>query len=478
MNTSFTVRPRTEQPTEIAELSVNPNPPLLGQTSPVQQLVSLWPFVGGAIVGAILLFWFLKSFLSICKPNEILILSGRKRKSTEGKEVGYRVIFGGRAICIPIVETVKRMDLTIMPVPVEVSNAYSKGGTPLNIHAIANVKISSNPEIVGNAIERFLDHDRSELTRVAQETLEGNLRGVVATLTPEELNEDRLRFAERIADDVERDLNKLGLQLDTLKIQSVSDDVEYLKSIGRKQIAAIVRDAEIAESNALGESERIEADCQRQSEVSKTQAKTIVQQKQNELRKIKAELEQQARSEEERTIAAAKEARARAEQKLQTIRAELERLRLQADEVLPAEAGRQAQVLQARGEAAVLEENARAAAQANAMLAQVWQEMGSDASELFLIQQIESVLREAARVPERLKLDNISVIDTGDGKSIASLMKAYPEIILQFLEQVDRTLGIEVCQTLSTTHKLKANSTLNRPKNASSAIAGSPLDRQ
>ncbi|MDY7012466.1 MAG: SPFH domain-containing protein, partial [Cyanobacteriota bacterium] len=387
-------------------------------------------------------------------------------------------IFGGRAIRIPIVETIKKMDLTIMPVPVEVSNAYSKGGTPLNIHAIANVKISSNPEIVGNAIERFLDHDRSELTRVARETLEGNLRGVVATLTPEELNEDRLRFAERIADDVERDLNKLGLQLDTLKIQSVSDDVDYLSSIGRKQIAAIVRDAEIAESNALGESERIEADCQRQSEVAKTQAQTVVQQKQNELRKIKAELEQQARSEEERTIAAAKEARARAEQQLQTVRAELERLRLQADAVLPAEAGRQAKALQARGEASILEENARAAAQANAMLSKVWQDMGDDASELFLIQQIESVLREAARVPGRLKLDNISVIDTGDGKSIASLMKAYPEIILQFLEQMDRTLGIEVSKTLNAANKPRVNSKTLRQKNTSSAIAGSPLGLQ
>ncbi len=113
-------------------------------------------------------------------------------------------------------------------------NAYSKGGTPLNIQAIANVKISNDRAIVGNAIERFLDRDRSEISRVARETLEGNLRGVVATLTPEQLNEDRLQFAERIAEDVSRDLSKLGLHLDILKIQSVSDDVDYLSSIGRR----------------------------------------------------------------------------------------------------------------------------------------------------------------------------------------------------------------------------------------------------
>jgi flotillin len=402
-----------------------------------------------SIFGVVVLIWFINTFLQICKPNEVLILSGRKRRTKEGQEVGYRVIFGGRTIVIPILETAKIMDLRTMPVPVEVRNAYSKGGTPLNIQAIANVKVSNDPRIVGNAIERFLDRDRSEITRVARETLEGNLRGVVATLTPEQLNEDRLRFAERIAEDVSRDLVKLGLQLDILKIQSVSDDVDYLNSIGRKQIAMIRRDAEIAESNAKAEAEQIEADCKRQSEIAKTQSITFIVQKQNELRKIKAELEQQARSEEERTKAAAKEARAKAEQLLQTVRAELERLRLEADEVLPAEAQRQAQELRARGNAASLSENAQAEALVNDMLSLVWQETGKDAAELFYLQQISMILRESAKVPGRVKLENVKVIDSGDGKSIASLVNAYPEIFRQFLANVNQTLGVDVTGNFS-----------------------------
>jgi len=434
---------------------VEPNQSVTFQRNDLEGQLSTALPIALSLFGVLLLIWFLNAFMRICKPNEILILSGREHRTREGQKLGYRVIFGGRTICIPIIEQVKYMDLTTMPVLVEVKNAYSKGGTPINIQAIANVKISSDPAIVGNAIERFLDHDRSEINRVVRETLEGNLRGVVASLTPEELNEDRLSFAERIAQDVSRDLAKLGLQLDTLKIQSVSDDVDYLKSIGRRRIAMIVRDAEIAESNALGEAERIEADCQRQAEVAKTQARTIVQQKENELRKIQAELEQQARSEEERTTAAAKEARARAEQQLQVIRAELERLRLEADAVLPADAERQAKELKARGEASVLAENAKAAALVNDMLSQVWQETGAEASEVFLIQQIEMVLREAAQIPGQLHLDKINVIDNGDGKSIASLVKVYPEIVSQFLDQVDQTLGINVAGTLNRNHRDK-----------------------
>ncbi|EKQ69698.1 hypothetical protein OsccyDRAFT_2339 [Leptolyngbyaceae cyanobacterium JSC-12] len=429
----------------IAQADAASNPP----SESSNPLSTAAPVIGWSVFGAILFIWFVKSFMQICNPNEILVLSGRKHRTQEGQEVGYRVIFGGRTIVIPILETVKRMDLTTMPVPVEVKNAYSKGGIPLHIQAIANVKISSDAKIVGNAIERFLGRDRSEISRVARETLEGNLRGVVAMLTPEQINEDRLEFAERIAQDVSRDLSKLGLHLDTLKIQSVADDVDYLRSIGRKRISQIIRDAEIAEAEALSQAERVEADCQQQAEVAKSQALAVIQQKQNELRKIKAELEQQARSEEERTKAAEKEARARAEQELQTVRAELERLRLEADQVLPAEADKEAQTFLAKGAAAELAENTKAAALVNDMLTKVWRETGVDAAEVFLIQQIEMILQEAAKIPNRMHLEQIHVIDNGDGKALASLINVYPEVVRQFLDRVDQTLGIDVAATLN-----------------------------
>lgn len=405
--------------------------------------IALTLFVG--VVGV----WFIKSFMCICKPNEVVILSGRKWKAEDGHEVGYRVLPGGRAVRIPVLETVKRMDVTTIPLRLEVRNAYAKGGTPLNIQAIANIKISSDPAVVGNAIERFLDCDRSEIARVARETLEGNLRGVVATLTPEQVNKDRLRFAERIASDVQHDLIKLGLHIDTLKIQNVSDDVDYLRSIGRKQIALVIRDAEIAEAEAIGEADRIEAECEEQSQVAKTQNRIIVLEQENALRKIKAKLDQQACSEEVITTAIAQENQAKFEQTLQAVRTELERLRLEADTVLPAEAQRQAEELKARGKAAPLAENAKASALVNEMLAQVWQEMGSDASELFVLQQLEAVLQEAVQIPKRLQLQEISVVDSGNGQSLTSLVRVYPEILQQFLESVNQTLGIDVVGTLN-----------------------------
>ncbi len=416
--------------------------------------------------GTALSYWFLKSFLCICKPNEVLVISGRKWKMADGQEVGYRVLAGGRAIRIPILETIERMSVTTMPVQVEIRNAYAKGGTPLDIQAIANIKISSDPNIVGNAIERFLGSKREDLVRVARETLEGNLRGVVATLTPEQVNEDRLEFAERISADVRRDLHKLGLEIDTFKIQSVADHVDYLSSLGRERIAMIVRDAEIAESDALEEANRTEAECEEQAEVAKSRDRTIVREKENELRELKAKLEQKAKSEEEVTTAAGREQRAKFEQKLQAVRSELERLRLQADEIMPAEAQQKAQELLARGSAAPLAENAKAEAKANELLGQVWKDIGSEAPELLVIQQIEMILHEAVQIPGRLHLKKIDVVDSGDGRSLANLVNLYPDILTKFLESVNKTLGIDVLGTL----------TQSKPRTKSQALAPTPAD--
>lgn len=400
-------------------------------------------------VGAVLSYCFLRSFLCICKPNEVLVISGRKSKTADGQDVGYRVLAGGRAICIPILETVERMSVSTMPVQVEIKNAYAKGGTPLDIQAIANIKVSSDPNIVGNAIERFLGSKREEIIRVARETLEGNLRGVIATLTPEQVNEDRLEFAERISADVQRDLHKLGLEIDTFKIQSVADHVEYLRSLGRERIAMILRDAEMAESDAMEEANRIEAECEESAEVAMSVDRTVVREQENALRELKAKLERTAKSEEEVTIAAGREQRAKFEQKLQTVRAELERLRLQADEILPAEASRKAQMLIARGDAAPFAENAKAEASANTFLGEVWKDIGSDAPELLVIQQIEMILHEAVQIPGRLHLKKIHVVDNGDGRSLANLVNLYPDILVKFLESVNQTLGIDVLGTLT-----------------------------
>src|ERR1041385_8559751 len=94
--------------------------------------------------------------LRICRPNEILIFSGRKHTTSDGRVVGYRVVFGGRGVRVPVVETVQRMDVSLISVPIAVQGAYSEGGIPLNVHAIANIKVSTARRRRGSGNRRRL----------------------------------------------------------------------------------------------------------------------------------------------------------------------------------------------------------------------------------------------------------------------------------------------------------------------------------
>ena len=427
--------------------------PIFAQRQPSSNPAAAVVTIGSAVFVAVVALTLISRWMiRICRPSEMLVVTGSRSNQGNQGVKGYRVIAnGGCTFVKPILETARRMDATLLPVLVEVNNAYSKGGTPLNIQAIANVKVSTDPEIRNNAIERFLGRDNKEIVQVAKENLEGNLRSVLAQLTPEQVNEDRLRFAEQIADDVGEDLRRLGLQLDTLKIQSVYDDVDYLNSISRRRVAQIVRDAEIAEAEAIGQAERIEAEMEEVAEVVRTEADTVVIEKDNDVRTKVAQMEKKARSEEERTEAAEQEARARAEQQLQKVRAELERLRLKAEAVLPSKAQQKAQELRARGQAAATAEDVKASALVNDMLTQVWKDAGSTAELVFLLQQIEMVLEQATRLPAQLQLKRITALDGNDASSLASLVALNHKVVRQFFEQVKDILGIDLLGTLSST---------------------------
>jgi len=412
-----------------------------------QQMAELYGALGAC--GVLFLIMVYRSLLRICRPNEILIFSGRKHSSGEGGTIGYRVVFGGRGVRIPVVETVSRMDVSLISVPIAVQGAYSEGGIPLNVHAIANVKVSTDRRVVGNAIERFLGKDRMEIARVAKETLEGHLRGVLATMTPEELNQDRLKFAHHLEESAGPDLEKLGLELDVLKIQHVTDDGNYLESIGRQRIAEILRTAEVAESDATREAEQAEAAARARGEVAMTNAQAAVQRKQNELRQIKAEVEAAASSEVVRAEAAGQQARAEAELELQKIRGELEQLRLQADVTIPAEVEAQVRELFAAGQAAQIAADGEAMAASLAEVAAAWRDSGGRAMDMFVLQHLDAIFGDIAQAAGRLKVAEVNLIDGGDGKTIPAYAAAYPATMAALLEQVQKTLGVDIAQVIT-----------------------------
>ncbi len=404
---------------------------------------------GGLAIGLLILLGIIKNLLYICPPNQVLIFSGRRHRMPDGTVRGFRTLFGGRGLRVPLLEKVHWMSLNVMEVPITVRGAYSKGGIALNVDSVAMIKISSDPTVIGNAIERFLGRDPEEIRRVAKETLEGHLRGVLAKLTPEEVNEDRLKFAATLSEESEEDLTKLGIHLDTLKVLHISDEVQYLNSIGRKAIAEVIRNAEMAESDAKRDAEQTEAENLARAQV--TQAKTEAQiiQMQNDLRRIKADLEAQVMSEEERSLAAAREARARAEQELQKVRSELAELALMADEIIPAEAERESKEYAARGEAAEILERGRAVTRTLEVLQAAWVKAGDNAMRIYLIEDIEKILTAASQGVTKLNISNLNMIDSGTGETLASYISAYPAMLDSIFQAIAKTTGINIPEVIS-----------------------------
>jgi len=397
--------------------------------------------LGAIVVGALL---FLRQFVWVCRPNQVLVFSGRQNTLPDGTVAGYRVIHGGYVIQVPLLEQVDRLSLETIPIDLHVANAYSAGGIPLEVQAIANVKVSSDPERIGNAIERFQGRDPAEIQRVAKESLEGHLRGVLARLTPEQVNEDRLLFAREMVEEAGEDFAKLGLDLDTLKVQSVSDQVKYLDSIGRQRLAEVISEAEVAESNAKADAESEEASAKRRGKVAQEQAMTAITEATNRLAELTAEWEARALGAEERAEQQAIGARARAEQRLQELRARLEQLRLQAERVLPAEAQRRAAEMQARAQAAPIEADGEAMAEVLRLMSETWRSAGPDAAQIFLIQRLESVLDTIVDRVSQVQIDEVVLLDGGDGRALPSHLAALPAAVGAVLRELTNTTGIDV----------------------------------
>ena len=116
------------------------------------------------VVAIVLAVFTARRLIHICAPNEVLIFSGKKRRIAK-RVFGYRIVKGGRGLRKPVIERVDRLDLTNMVIDVAARNAYSRGGIPLTVHGVANVKIAGFEPILNNAIERFLGKPRSEVMK-------------------------------------------------------------------------------------------------------------------------------------------------------------------------------------------------------------------------------------------------------------------------------------------------------------------------
>ena len=406
-------------------------------------------FAAGIVVGAVLvLVATIKSLIVIVPPNSAAIITGRSRQMADGRGVGYRTVIGGRTLRVPIIEEVSYMHLATIPIELMVSNAFSKGGIPLSVQAIANVKVASEPETTfNNGVERLLGKTVAQIEELAKETLSANLRGVLSTLSPEEVNEDRLKFAAELLQEADQDLQKLGLQLDTLKIQNVTDDVGYLAAVGRAKTAQVLKGAQIAEAQNQAETKQRQAEAMQIAEVSKTQADIAVAAVHNELRIKQAELNRLAETAERVAQVEAQRAEVEAQQNLESQRVELQKRKLLADVVEPAEAHRKAAELRARAEAAPILENGKAQVEVLRLLYSQISNAGEQGFAVFMAEKLPLLLGTAVEAVKGIDIDRIVIMDGGGGDGVANAANQKINAAYRTLEGLGSAMGIDI-QTL------------------------------
>lgn len=312
-------------------------------------------------------------------PNQAAVISGRRRKLADGSIAGYRLVRGGATLVFPFLEKVEYLDLNVITVPLATSRAYTVQGVPVSVKAVANVKIKGDDTSLRAAAERFLGMAQQDFHRLIFQTLEGHLRAILGTLTVEEINNDRQSFAQKLTTEAAGDLEKMGIGLDALTIQEISDDEGYLDALGKRRTAEVKRDAEIGQAEANRDSKIKASLALQEGEKVRLETEAQIAQSQRETEIQKAQVQAEIEAERAKASQAGPLAEAKAQQQVTAEEVRVEKVRtqeqisvqeqevlrkekeLEATVVKQAEADRKAAVLRAQGlqEAQILEAEGR-----------------------------------------------------------------------------------------------------------------------
>ncbi|UCD53569.1 MAG: hypothetical protein JSW27_13135 [Phycisphaerales bacterium] len=233
---------------------------------------SLWLI---AIIGFVLLLvstiLFLASRYKRCPSDRILVIYGKV-----GHDQSARCVHGGGAFVWPLIQDYSYMSLTPMTISIPLQGALSLQNIRINVPSTFTVGVSTDKAIMNNAAERLLRLQPREIEDMAKEIIFGQLRLTVASLTIEQINQDRESFLDSIRKNVEPELNKIGLYLINVNITDITDESDYIESIGKKAAAEAINKAKIdvAEQVKLGDIGEAQANRERAIRVAQHTAES------------------------------------------------------------------------------------------------------------------------------------------------------------------------------------------------------------
>jgi flotillin len=414
---------------------------------------------------------FLARLYKRCPSNKILVVYGRM-----GGSKTVQCYHGGGTFVWPLIQGYTFLDLTPRTIHIPLKGALSHQNIRVNVPSTFTVALGIVPEIMNNAAVRLLDLDYKAIELMATEIIIGQLRLTVASLRIEEINQDREKFLEMIKKNVELELHKIGLTLLNVNITDITDESEYIDSIGKKASATAVNQAkvDVAEQEKQGDIGKSLAERDRRVSVASYNAEAV-----------KGENDSKAQIAMTNAILAEKEAEAaqrsqvakqNSEVQIQKARALAQTEFLAADQIVPeeikkkkiqieAEAEALRNVLIARGEAEAILAIKQAEAEGIQKLLdakakgykQLVEACGDDAksaSTMLLIEKLEELVKMQVEAIKNIKIDKITVWDSGNHSADPAKGSATSNFISQFvkslpaLHDVAAMAGLELPQYL------------------------------
>jgi len=426
-----------------------------------------------------------------CPPDKIMIIYGRTERTADGRPKPSKTLHGGAALVWPLIQDYAYISLKPMTINIDLKGALSLQNIRINVPSTFTIGVSTEPSIMANAAERLLGFKEDDIEDMAREIIFGQLRLTVATLTIEQINQDRDSFLELIQKNVGQEMRKVGLYLINVNIADITDEADYIESIGKKAASTAVEQARIDVANAerdgaigKAEADRTKdiqvamntAEAEKGRKAAEADQRVYVEQQeamavggenaaQAEIARANADLaEAEASAKQRADVATAQSeaeiAKATYEEEEQKLRAsEIARetvAKQQVEIAAEAEAERQRRI--ARGEAdailAKYEAEAEGIQKVLESKAKGYSNLVASASgdpkaaaTLLMVEKIEAMVNAQTEAIRNLKIDKITVWDSGnnaDGNSatsnfVSSLVQSLPPI-----HDVAKMSGVEL----------------------------------
>lgn len=417
---------------------------------------------------------FLASRYKRCSSNQILAIYG---KVGAGKSV--RCFHGGGAFVWPLIQDSQFLNLTPMTISIPLKGALSFQNIRINVPSTFTIAIDTSPQAMNNAAVRLLGLKRTEVEKMAEEIIFGQLRLTVASLTIEDINQDREKFLKAICNNIEPELLKIGLTLINVNITDITDESDYIESIGKKAASTAVNQAKIdvAQQSKLGDVGAAMAEKERRIQVASYNAEAVegentakakIAAYNAELAEREAEAGQRGQVAEQKAVVEIQTAKALAETKRleaeQVVVREIEKRKVEID----ADATAERQRREAKGEAdaiiAVKSAEAEgiqkvldAKAAGYKQLVDSCAKSARDAATMLLVEKLEDIVQLQVEAIKNIKIDKITVWDSGSGEKGSSTANFLSNMVksLPALQDIASMAGIELPDYLGKIAEIK-----------------------